>query len=124
MKKNIVKIISCTLIILLLITTTTVQATSIIGDIESNMKTNTGVSNTVVSTGKTIIGVLDVCATGIAILMLIYIAIKYMISAPDAKAEYKKTAVIYVIGAAIIFAAPKLAKLIMQMSQNVTGKLG
>ena len=67
MKKNVIKIISCTLIILLFITISTVEATSVIGDIQNNMKTNTSVSNSVVSTGKTVMGVLDIIATGIAI---------------------------------------------------------
>ena len=55
--------------------------------------------------------------------MLLYIAIKYMISAPDAKAEYKKTATMYAIGAVIIFIAPKLARMVINMSQNITGNL-
>ena len=124
MKKNVIKIISCTLIILLFINISTVEATSVIGDIQNNMKTNTSVSNSVVSTGKTVMGVLDIIATGIAILMLLYIAIKYMMSAPEGKAEYKKTATVYAIGAVIIFIAPKLASAIMKVSQNITGKLG
>ena len=124
MKKNVIKIISCTLIILLFITISTVEATSVIGDIQNNMKQNTSVSNSVVSTGKTVMGVLDIIATGIAILMILYIAIKYMMSAPEGKAEYKKTATVYEIGAVIIFIAPKLASAIMKVSQNITGKLG
>ena len=73
MKKNVIKIISCTLIILLFITISTVEATSVIGDIQNNMKQNTSVSNSVVLTGKTVMGVLDIIATGIAILMILYI---------------------------------------------------
>lgn len=122
MNKNVIKIITMLFLIMLLFNTTA-EASSVVSDIKSNMSTGTSVSNSVKSTGKTVLGVLNIVATGIAIVMLLYIAIKYMISAPDAKAEYKKTATMYAIGAVIIFIAPKLARMVINMSQNITGNL-
>lgn len=111
------------LFLIMLLFNTTAEASSVVSDIKSNMSTGTSVSNSVKSTGKTVLGVLNIVATGTAIVMLLYIAIKYMISAPDAKAEYKKTATMYAIGAVIIFIAPKLARMVINMSQNITGNL-
>lgn len=122
MNKNLIKIITILFLIMLLFNTT-VEASSVVSDIKSNMSTSTSVSNSVKSTGQTVLGVLNIVATGTAIVMLLYIAIKYMISAPDAKAEYKKTATMYAIGAVIIFIAPKLARMVINMSQNITGNL-
>lgn len=122
MNKNLIKIITMLFLIMLLFNTTA-EASSVVSDIKSNMSTGTSVSNSVKSTGKTVLGVLNIVATGTAIVMLLYIAIKYMISAPDAKAEYKKTATMYAIGAVIIFIAPKLARMVINMSQNITGNL-
>lgn len=122
MNKNLMTIITILFLIMLLFNTT-VEASSVVSDIKSNMSTSTNVSNSVKSTGQTVLGVLNIVATGTAIVMLLYIAIKYMISAPDAKAEYKKTATMYAIGAVIIFIAPKLARMVINMSQNITGNL-
>lgn len=122
MNKNVIKIITI-LFLIMIFFNTTVEASSVVSDIKSNMNTSTIVSNSVKSTGKTVLGVLNIVATGTAIVMLLYIAIKYMISAPDAKAEYKKTATMYAIGAVIIFIAPKLARMVINMSQNITGNL-
>lgn len=125
MNKNLIKIITIItiLFLIMLLFNTTVEASSVVSDIKSNISTGTSVSNSVKSTGKTVLGVLNIVATGTAIVMLLYIAIKYMISAPDAKAEYKKTATMYAIGAVIIFIAPKLARMVINMSQNITGNL-
>ena len=122
MNKNLMTIITILFLIMLLFNTT-VEASSVVSDIKSNMSTSTNVSNSLKSTGQTVLGVLNIVATGTAIVMLLYIAIKYMISAPDAKAEYKKTATMYAIGAVIIFIAPKLARMVINMSQNITGNL-
>ena len=122
MNKNLIKIITMLFLIMLLFNTTA-EASIVVSDIKNNMSTGTSVSNSVKSTGKTVLGVLNIVATGTAIVMLLHIAIKYMISAPDAKAEYKKTATMYAIGAVIIFIAPKLARMVINMSQNITGNL-
>lgn len=42
---------------------------------------------------------------GISIVMLLYIGIKYMLAAPSEKADLKKSLVIFVVGAVLVFAA-------------------
>ena len=52
-----------------------------------------------------IIGIVQVVAVGMAAIMLVFLAIKYMTSSVNEKAEIKKHAVVYVVGAIIAFAA-------------------
>ena len=123
MKRNISRIAFCLIIILSIICITTVSATSIIGELDSNKNNMTDAGKSVGETGKTIVAAIKIIGTGIAILMLLYIAIKYMVVAPSEKAEFKKTAVVYAIGAVVLFAAPRLVELVMDVSQGLSNKL-
>lgn len=67
----------------------------------------------------TIISVVQVVGTGIAVIMLIVLAVKYMSSAPDAKAEIKKTMVPYVVGAIILFASSQLLAVIAEIGEGL-----
>ncbi len=40
--------------------------------------------------------------------MLVYVAIKYMSAAPSEKAEFKKSATAYIVGAVVLFAASNI----------------
>lgn len=67
----------------------------------------------------TIIQTIKVVGYGIAIIMLIYVAIKYMSAAPDEKAEFKKSATAYVVGAVVLFGAASIVGIIQSFSSNV-----
>ena len=123
MKKNIIKIVFCLIVILMVVCITTVSATSIIGQLDSNKNESTDASDSVKNTGIVIIKVIKISGTGIAVLMLLYIAIKYMMVSPTEKAEFKKTALIYVVGASVLFAAPRLVELVMDLAQDVSNTL-
>lgn len=59
-----------------------------------------------------IISVMQVVGVGIAIIMIIYVAIKYMTAAPNEKAEFKKSATAYIVGAIILFATSGILNII------------
>ena len=59
---------------------------------------------------------------GVAILMLIILAIKYISAAPSEKAEIKKSAVIYVTGAILLFAASGVLTVIQSLAEQLTDK--
>lgn len=124
MKKNFLKVTISIFMILFTVLFTVSNASSVISGIENNMDLNSSTAQTIKTTGQTILGAMEVVASGVSIVMLIGIAIKYIISAPEERAEYKRTTVSFVIGAVVIFAAPRIASLVMKMSQNVAGKLG
>lgn len=61
---------------------------------------------------ETIINVVRVIGMCVAIVMLLVVAMKYMTSAPGDKAEIKKSAVVYVVGALVLFGAVGLLGII------------
>ncbi len=66
-----------------------------------------------------IIGIVQVIGTGIAIIMLIVLAIKYLTAAPSEKADIKKGALIYVIAAVILFAAVNILAAIQGWASEI-----
>jgi type IV secretory pathway VirB2 component (pilin) len=64
------------------------------------------------SFGENIMGVLTTVGVVIAVVILIILGIKYMMGSASEKAEYKKTMIPYIIGAACIFLAPTIANML------------
>ena len=85
---------------------------------------NTSVAavNTAAQTAMgTAINIIRIVGTGISIIMITYMAIKYMTSAPQERAEFKKSAAIYVVGAILIFGGTNVLTSIMNFaSSNIT----
>lgn len=131
MKTNTVKILSCILIAILLITSVTsmalatgsetVTASSVsAASMFSNAKDTTGTAGTVNTIIGTIITVAQIIGVGVAIIMLIVLAIKYISAAPSDKAEIKKHAVVYVVGAIVLFAASGILGIIKNFAKAFT----
>lgn len=125
MNKKVLKIAFALLILLVVVFVTYVQASGFVGSLEQNISggSNSNLGKSINSFGGTIIGVIQVVGTGIGIIMLIYIAIKYMIAAPSEKAEFKKTATNFVIGAVVLFAASGILGLIKNIMENLSGTI-
>ena len=83
-----------------------------------------GDSSTASESAQNIVGaILNVCkvaAVGVALIMLVFIAMKYMSAAPGDKAEIKKSATIYVTGAVILFASAGILNIISEFSNNIS----
>lgn len=79
---------------------------------ESSLATKAG------EIGGTILGVAQVVGMAVAVIMLVVLAIKYISSAPNDKAEIKKYAVVYIVGAVVLFAASGLVGIIRDYSTN------
>ncbi len=60
--------------------------------------------------GNNIVRILQTFGVILSVIILIIIGIKYMLGSAEEKAEYKKTLMPYVIGAALIFAASTFAQ--------------
>ena len=67
-----------------------------------------------------LISIVQVIGVGVAIIMLIVLAIKYISAAPGDKAEIKKHAVVYVVGAIVLFAATGILQIIKSFSSNIS----
>lgn len=60
----------------------------------------------------TAINLVQVVGMAVAIIMLIVMAIKYISAAPSEKAEIKKSATIYIVGAIVLFAATGILQVV------------
>ncbi len=66
----------------------------------------------------TIIFIIRIIATGVAIIMLIVLAMKYMMAAPGDRADIKKHAVVYVVGAVVLFSVTGILQIIQEWAST------
>ena len=66
-----------------------------------------------------LITMVRIVGTGVAIIMLIVLAIKYISAAPGDKADIKKHAVVYVVGAVVLFAATGILGIVQKFASNI-----
>ena len=72
----------------------------------------------------TAINTIRIVGTGTAVIMITYLGIKYMMAAPSEKADFKKSASIYILGAVLIFAASNILALIINFTDQNISKAG
>lgn len=84
------------------------------GDSSSNM-TNSSVNIT-----AAILNIVRIIGAGIAIIMLTVVAAKYMMASAGDRADIKKYAINYVIGAIILFGATGILTMIREFVLNAT----
>ena len=71
-----------------------------------------------------IINIAQVIGMGVAIIMLIVLAIQYIAASPEGKAEIKKNATIYIVGAILLFAASGVLAIIRRFAVSSIGSQG
>lgn len=114
-KKTIVKVMSVALMVAMIalcINNVALATDTIPTGITSN---TSGTFSRILSV---ILGITQVIGMAIAVIMLIVLAIKYISAAPSEKAEIKKSAVAYIVGAVILFAASGLLEIIKQFAKD------
>lgn len=77
-------------------------------------------SGEIQNVGQSIVGILQVVGIILSVIVLIILGIKYMMGSAEEKAEYKKTMMPYIVGAALIFAASSLAQVVYQFFIGIT----
>ena len=87
-------------------------ASSMLQEAEGWGTDDDGISNTAKNIVGSIISVIRVVGMGIAIIMITYVAIKYMSAAPSEKAEFKKSATALIVGAVVLFASTNILAII------------
>ena len=80
--------------------------------------TESNVSKKAANVGGMVLAVVQAVGVAVAIIMLIAVAIKYMSSAPNDRAEIKKHAIVYVVGAVIMFGASGILGIISEFAYN------
>ncbi len=126
MTKKVVKMFAVVLVALVLVATLsqTVSATMTLEQADIS-KVTTGAQDTsgAATSINSIIGaaltIVQVVGVGVAVIMLIVLAIKYISAAPGDKADIKKHAVVYVVGAIVLFAASGILGIVKNFAGNI-----
>lgn len=124
MKKQ-VKIISAILIVMMIvlsISNVVLAAPDISGMITDVGNGNDTDTTKISSFGKTIVTVLTAAGVIAAIVVLLVLGIKYMMGSAEEKAEYKKTMIPYLIGAALLFGASAIVQVIYNVINSGAGQ--
>lgn len=130
MTKNVIKILTVIMIALMLVASLVTLSNAAgseykFGDINTDTITSeasdsTGAASSINNIIGSVITIVQVIGVGVAIIMLIVLAIKYISAAPGDKADIKKHAVVYVVGAIVLFAASGLLGIIKNFASAVT----
>ena len=65
--------------------------------------------------GNNILGYMQAIGSGVSVIMIMVIGIKYMLGSVEEKADYKKTMIPYIIGAVMVFAIPSIIGIIYKL---------
>ena len=122
MKINYKKIVSSILLIVLLISFFSISNASdtFIGNIDDHLDGDNPIEDNEKKVIDTVMTVVRIVAVSVAIIMLLVLAMKYMVSAPGDRADIKKHAVPYVIGVIILFGASGVLAIIGKLSSIIT----
>lgn len=126
MKKNIIKYVFVLILIIMIgsIVTSTVSQAAFsdidVSYVTKDAKDTSGAGKSMLNIIQSILVIVQVVATGVAVIMLIVLAIKYMGSAPSEKASIKNSAIQYVVGAVVLFSAAGIIGIIRKFSGNIT----
>lgn len=110
--KKVFKILAIMLIITSIATITVYGFTvnELTGDISKIDQTGTDI----IDVGNTAIYFVSMIGSGISVITLIILGIKYMLGSVEEKASYKRTLLPYIIGALLVFGASIIAGIINQ----------
>ena len=84
--------------------------------ITNNATDTTGTARAAQRILQAILTIAQVIGVGVAVIMLIVLAIKYISAAPSDKAEIKKHMVVYIVGAVVLFAASGILEIIKRFA--------
>ena len=120
MKSKIMKIMSLSIVLMLMLAVVAMPVMALeIPDPNYGAAGTGGIKNA----GSNIAGIAATIGVAVALVILITLAIKYITAAPSDKADIKKSAVAYVIGAVLLFAASGVLALIQGFATDVGNSL-
>ncbi len=127
MKNNVIRAIAVVMLVAMIVcafsAVVSVRAESVSfnsissGSITNGAQDNTGTAKTAQTVIQAVLTVAQVIGVGVAVIMLIVLAIKYISAAPNDKAEIKKHMVVYVVGAVVLFAASGILEVIKRFAK-------
>lgn len=69
--------------------------------------------------GGKILGLVQAIGTSVSVIMIVVIAIRYFVSAPDQKADVKSKLIPFLIGAILLFGASNLLSLLVTVVRDI-----
>lgn len=87
------------------------------GTVDTNVTISNRLMNEATDIGNRLIGGIFVIGTFVSVITLMVVGIKYMMCSVEEKAEYKKTAQAYIIGAILLFASTGIVQTIYKILQ-------
>lgn len=121
-RKKVIKIINVILFMLVIIFSLSqvvhaeeIDPTKVV---PNNLKVSDG-TNTLYKLGNSIVGIIQYVAVGVSIVATLLLAIRYMYSAPDDRAEIKKKLIPFIIGGVLVFGAVQLVKLAENIANSI-----
>ena len=122
MTKNATKIIMAVMLAMVVFTMVAPVYAIDPHEIGDQIKTDGAAADKTKEISGQIIGIVQIVGTAIAVIMLVVLGIKYVVAAPNEKAEIKKSALIYVIAAVFLFAAVNILAVIQDFSKDAFGE--
>lgn len=113
MSKKVMKIMSG---LSILATTAIAGSTAFAQSIPSG---NTGAANPLNNATTGVIGIVQYICYAAAVILLVILGVRFMTASPEGKAEIKKSAVIYIVGAVLVFAAGLILGLIVNTATPI-----
>ncbi len=124
MKRKIVKIVLIFTLLLTIFNSYTVVQADIINPLNDPSNYDPKKSSEQVGSDKLvakvehILGVINVVGVVVAIIILMFIGIKYMVGSVEEKAEYKSTMMAYLIGAILLFSITTIANVLYKLANS------
>ena len=112
-------LIFCVFVGLFQVSSNADYASEMAGLITKEYNDSTNTTNKVNTITGTIITSIRIIGVAIAIVMLLTLAMKYMTAAPGDKADIKKSAIQYVVGALVLFGAVGILDIISKFAVGI-----
>lgn len=124
MKKNkILSIVMLTMFLVVLIFNFSLAASSAAPDPSVDYRGAPGTDVTGINNiGNQIITIVSTVGSIASVIVLVILGLKYMMGSAEEKAEYKKTLMPYIIGAALVFAASAIAGIVFSFTTQLSGQ--
>ena len=118
MSNKIMKLVAILLAVVLVVALSSTVFAVDLKDFDG-IKDSSGAGTSITNIIGAMINIAQIIGTGVAIIMLIVIAIKYISAAPGDKADIKKHAIVYVVGAIVLFAASSILGIVKKFAGNI-----
>lgn len=118
-KKSTMRIINIILILMLILTFTTQVFADVPDPSDFDGDTSSEGAGKLSNFGNIVLGMVQVVAVAVAVIMLVVLGVKYMSAAPSDKADIKKSATGYIVGAVLLFGATGVLQIIKSLGDSL-----